>query len=197
MMEAFFCMIAAPGSMLRDRRELAPRTHPNCPARKQLLSPDTKNPQKKCACQPRNYSEMMRKKALILDLRNHVGGREEIPESFAGSFFGQDKKIADFKGRNEQAVGSRQWAVGGRQFESVPTLHFPPPTAYCLLTTTQPGQAGAKQAYGTIRTACNNADRIAGLTGFIKRFWLRDLESCVSCHPVGTVLCHKKHQLDT
>ena len=46
-------------------------------------------------------SQVRRKKALILDLRNHVGGREEILESFAGSFFDQDKKIADFKGRKE------------------------------------------------------------------------------------------------
>jgi len=38
-------------------------THPNCPARKQLLSPNTENLPKKRACRPRNYSlsELMRR----------------------------------------------------------------------------------------------------------------------------------------
>ncbi len=41
------------------------------------------------------------KKALILDLRNNVGGREEMLESLAGMFFEKDTTIADFKGRKE------------------------------------------------------------------------------------------------
>jgi C-terminal processing protease CtpA/Prc len=43
-----------------------------------------------------------KKKMLILDLRYHIGGREEILEWFAGFFFDQDKKICDFKGRKER-----------------------------------------------------------------------------------------------
>jgi len=40
-----------------------PLSHPNCPARKQLLSPDTGNSKKKRGCRPRNYSwaELMRR----------------------------------------------------------------------------------------------------------------------------------------
>ncbi|NWG14690.1 MAG: PDZ domain-containing protein [Acidobacteria bacterium] len=41
------------------------------------------------------------RKALILDLRNNVGGREEMLEALAGMFFEKDTKIADFKGRKE------------------------------------------------------------------------------------------------
>jgi len=41
------------------------------------------------------------KKALILDLRNNPGGREEILEGLAGMFFEKDTKIVDFKGRKE------------------------------------------------------------------------------------------------
>ncbi|MGA2264728.1 MAG: transposase [Acidobacteriota bacterium] len=38
-------------------------SHPNCPARKQLFSPDTGDSQKKRACRPRNYSwsQLMRR----------------------------------------------------------------------------------------------------------------------------------------
>ncbi len=42
-----------------------------------------------------------RKKMLILDLRYHIGGREEILEWFAGFFFDKDKKICDYKGRKD------------------------------------------------------------------------------------------------
>ncbi|HYK89529.1 MAG TPA: S41 family peptidase [Acidobacteriota bacterium] len=42
-----------------------------------------------------------KKKMLIVDLRYHIGGREEILEWFAGFFFDQDKKICDYKGRRE------------------------------------------------------------------------------------------------
>ncbi len=42
-----------------------------------------------------------KKKNLVLDLRNNVGGREEILEWFAGFFFDQDRKICDFKGQKE------------------------------------------------------------------------------------------------
>jgi hypothetical protein len=40
-----------------------PLTHPNCPAIKQLLSPDTGNSQQKRRCRPRSYSwaELMRR----------------------------------------------------------------------------------------------------------------------------------------
>lgn len=41
------------------------------------------------------------KKALILDLRNNPGGREEILEGLAGMFFEKDTRIVDFKGRKE------------------------------------------------------------------------------------------------
>jgi C-terminal processing protease CtpA/Prc len=42
-----------------------------------------------------------KKKGLVLDLRNNVGGREEILEWFAGFFFDSDRKICDFKGQKE------------------------------------------------------------------------------------------------
>ena len=58
-----------------------PLPHPNCPARKQLLSPDTGNSQKKRGCRPRNYSwaELMRRVFAIDVLAcDRCGGRMRI-----------------------------------------------------------------------------------------------------------------------
>jgi hypothetical protein len=58
-----------------------PPTHSNCSARKQLLSPYAGNPQKNCACRPRNYSwaELM-KRVFSLDVLecSRCGGRMRI-----------------------------------------------------------------------------------------------------------------------
>jgi hypothetical protein len=58
-----------------------PLPHSNCPARKQLLAPETGNPQKKRRCRPRNYSwsELMRRVFSIDVLAcPRCGGRMRI-----------------------------------------------------------------------------------------------------------------------
>jgi hypothetical protein len=58
-----------------------PLRHSNCPARKQLLAPETGKPQKKRGCRPRNYSwsELMRRVFSIDVLAcPRCGGRMRI-----------------------------------------------------------------------------------------------------------------------
>ena len=58
-----------------------PLSHPNCPARKQLIPPDTENLQKNRVCRPRNYSwaELM-KRVFSIDVLEcaRCGGRMRI-----------------------------------------------------------------------------------------------------------------------
>ena len=76
-----------------------PLSHPNCPARKQLLSPDIENLRKKRACRPRNYAwaELL-KRVFSIDVLEcpRCGSRMRILASIHSSE--AIRKILDYLG---------------------------------------------------------------------------------------------------